>query len=98
MEAVPGNIEGNAMSDESLQSLREMYKNLKELFPPAPPTLPAGQNLSAAKNPAVMAAQMQMMKQAQAQQLQLQQQQQQQQAHQQQHQQQMQGTVGTTTG
>ena len=36
MEAVPPNIEGNAMSEESQNMLRDMYKSLKELFPPLP--------------------------------------------------------------
>ena len=39
MEAI-GTIEGNTMSEDALGKLRDMYKNLKELFPPAPPPRP----------------------------------------------------------
>ena len=68
-------IEGNTMSEESLQSLRDMYKNLRDLFPTPPPGgsmvqfQRPGLDQSTAdgnsRNRAV-AAQAQMLKQAQA--------------------------------
>ena len=43
MEPIPTNIENNAISDESMATSRELYKQLKELWPhpPPPPAPPA---------------------------------------------------------
>jgi hypothetical protein len=53
MEGLPPNIEGNSMSEESMNRIRDMYKQLKELFPPsstsAPASVPQPSNLPTSK-------------------------------------------------
>ena len=70
-----GAIEGNTMSEESLQSLRDMYKNLRDLFPPPPPGGPTAHFQRQGSDQSItdgnsrnraMVAHAQMLKQAQA--------------------------------